>query len=182
MKLVAYIIAAMMGAQLIAMFAATLLHWYYASMVILMLILGLRTGCPWYTRITLLLFAAYVAENNYYIWNDNTVVLGGIHLLISFLLFNFCSTSGSKAHIYLAVILLIKATSDIAHYFGIVFPSTYIYHATINALAIIQLIWFMIMSIERRSLIVNRSTEIDPILLRFAIWVKMIRYVNMREE
>lgn len=178
MKIAAQIAVAMIGAQLIAMFAAPLLNWYYALIVGVMLMAGLRTGCPWHSRITILLFAAYVGENDLYLWNENTLMLGGVHLLIAFLLINQCSAKGSKAHIYLSFIAMVKVSSDAMHYYGVLFPSTYIFHATINALSIVQLVWFVNLSIERRKLIANRSKEIDPILLRLAIWETMIHYGN----
>lgn len=161
-------------AQLIAVLKPDILVWYYALTVIVMVTVGLRTGCPWYTRITLLLFLGFVFENNPYLWHEDFFAMGAIHLLLATSIFFFCKTAGSKAYLYISSIAGLKVLCDMFQHYAIIFPSIYIYHAAINVLSILAIVWFINMSIERRKLIINRDQRIDPILLKIELWTNQM--------
>lgn len=175
MKVLIQSIIALIIAQILAVFEPPFLQYYYALLVASMITLGLRTGCPWYTRITLLLFLGYIAENNAYLWNVDASAMALVHLVLGASIFNYCKTSMSKAHIYLSGILGLKALCDILQYSGIIIPSIYIYHAAINFLSVVGLIWFMNLSVRRHRLIINGVKGIDPILLKIALCISQIK-------
>ena len=162
-------------AQVVAVFFTPLLDWFYALIVFLVIVFGFRARCPWYTRLTLLLFSGYVAENQDYLWNFDPYAMGMVHFVIGASIFTYCKTKSSQAHMYIGGIVCAKVIIDLFYYANIVIPGSYAYHAALNGLSIVSLVWFVNLSIARRERIAAKDERIDPILLKAYICLNQIR-------
>lgn len=168
-----YILSAILAAIFVwLLLPGFCMHLYYFIMVVGMMCMGFSTRDPWYYTITMILFFGYVAENNPEAWFNNQLILCVVHLVIVWGLLRWCSTRGSNAHIYLAILSGLKALNDVGFATGLTFDVRLYYQLTLNLLAIMQMIGFMHYCILRTALIKDHPDRVDPLTLRFVAWMK----------
>lgn len=151
------------------------LDYYYAIMVFVGFVYGLRTGSHSYGGLMAMMAMIYLLENSSQIWHESIYVLAAAYLFFAITMLIFPTDDDLKLSPIIASLMALKCVSAVA-----LKEHGYLMHTLLNFLSIAQ--WVIFARIAAARIKLNQgygAKEDNPFMLRVK-WVLTWSLVNVK--